>query len=116
MFYLGSCLTLGAIRPCVGEVFGFEHLFLVGIGAVAIQARLVAMQQVAQLLAVVLVSCADTGAVHHTVGTIYTHMSFHAEVPMPAFAGGVHLGVTRFGLVLGGAGCGNDCGIDYGAA
>ena len=115
MFYLGSCLTLGAIRPCVGEVFGFEHLFLVGIGAVAIQARLIAMRQVAQLLAVVLVSCADTGAVHDTADTVYTDMSFHAEVPMPAFAGGVHLGVTRLGLVLNGVGRGNDGDIDYGA-
>ena len=109
VFYLGSCLTLGAIRPFVGEVFGFERLFLVGIGAVA-------MRQVAQLLTVVLVSCADTGAVHDTTGTVYTDMSFHAEVPMPAFAGGVHLGVTRLGLVLGGVGRGNEGGIDYSAA
>ena len=89
MFYLGACLALGtvdsfvllaqrlvAIRTLVGKVFGlggslFEYFFLIGIGAITVQTCLLTVQQIAQLLAVVIVGCSDAGTVHQARGAFY---------------------------------------------
>ena len=86
---------------------GFERLFLPGIGAVAIQARLLLMQQVGQLLAVVHVGRCHTGTMNQTTGAIHTNVRLHAKVPLATFFSLVHFWVARFVLVFGGTGRGD---------
>ena len=133
VLHLGTRLALGgvdlfvplaqgrvAVRALIGEVPGFgrtlfENCLLARIGTVTIQARLLAMQQVAQLLAVVCVGRSHAGAVDQGAGAVHADVGLHTEVPLAALFSLVHLRVARFVLVLGGAGRGNDGGVHDGA-
>ena len=141
VLHLGARLALGgvdlfvplaqrrvAVRALIGEVPGFgrtlfENCLLARIGTVTIQARLLAMQQVAQLLAVVCVGRSHAGAVDQGAGAVHADVGLHTpavrmtfdQVPLAALFSLVHLRISRFVLVLDGTGRGNDGGVHDGA-
>lgn len=78
-----------SVGAFVGEVFCFwgrcfERLLLPRIGAVAIQARFLPMQQVGQLLAVVHVGRCHAGAMDQAAGTVHANVRLHAKVLPPS--------------------------------
>lgn len=88
---------------------------LAGIGRVAIDALLIAVQQVWQGMFVVDVGCGDGCAVHQSALAVQTDVQLHPEAPLLALFGLVHLGVSGFVCILGGARCSNDGGVHNGA-
>ena len=90
-------------RPLAGAKvagIGKHHFFL-------------SVQQAVSLSHVVDVGrCADDG-VHQARLCVDTNVRLHAEVPLVAFLGLVHLRVTLTGAVLGGAGCRNQSGVHH---
>ena len=133
VLHLGARLALGgvdlfvplaqrrvAVGAFVGEVPGFgrmrfENVLLARIGTVTVQTRLLAVQQMAQLLAIVYVGPSHAGAVDQGAGAVHADVGLHTEVPLAALFSLVHLRISRFVLVLGGAGRGNDGGVHDGA-
>src|SRR5205085_388292 len=71
-----------------------------GVGAIAIQPRLLAMQQVGQLVAVVYVTRAHAGAVYQAAVTVYADVQLHAKVPLIAFLALMHFRVAALLAVL----------------
>lgn len=59
------------------------------------------------------VGCVADDRVHQARFSVHTHVHFHAEVPLVAVPGLMHLQVTLTGLVLGRAERRNDAGIDH---
>lgn len=67
----------------VGEIFRVRrNLLEPGIGAVAVQPGLIAIQQIRQLLAVMHVCRGDAGAVCQAGAAVRADMHLHAEVPL----------------------------------
>jgi hypothetical protein len=98
----------------LGRLARYQCL-LAGIGRVAIHALLVAMQQIGQWVFVVHVGRRHHGAVRQPALAVHADVQLHAEIPLLAFAGLVHVGVARLVGVLGGAGRCDDGGIHDGA-
>src|SRR3954449_10223711 len=89
------------VGALVGEVLGLGRnlleslaLLLAPVGAVAIQARLLAMQQVGQLVTVVHVTRSQAGAVYQAAVTVYPDVQLHAKVPLIAFLALMHFRVA----------------------
>src|SRR4051812_34402142 len=75
------------VGALVGEVLGLGRklleslaLLLAPVGAIAIQPRLLAMQQVGQLVAVVHVTRGHAGAVYQAAVTVHPDVQLHAKV------------------------------------
>lgn len=114
---IDEAFALGAL---VREVFGsgrlaFNQRPLARIGRVAVDALLVAMEQVRQGMFVVHIGRRDHRAVGQAGLAVHTDVQLHAEIPLLALAGLAHLGVARLVCILGGAGCANDGGVHDGA-
>ena len=108
------------IGPFVGEVVrlrrkGLESLPLrpASVGAVAIQAGFLAMQQIRYFVAVVRIRGGDAGAMDQPALAIRPDMQLHAEVPLVAFLGLVHLRMAALVFVLGRGRCRNQGRINY---
>ena len=71
------------------------------------------MQQGMALRDIVDIGCCAYDGVHQTRLCVDTNVRLHAEVPLVAFLGLVHLRVTLTGAVLGGAGCCNQSGVHH---
>ena len=91
----------------IGEVFCFRcnlpeprPLRLASIGAVAVEAGFVAMQQVRHFMAVMDVGGGNARAVNQPRLAVRANVQLHAEVPVVAFLGLVHFGVAFLVLVL----------------
>lgn len=85
------------------------------IGRVAIDASLVVMQQFWQGVLAMHVGGRDHGAVGRPALVAHADMQLHAEAPLLALAGLVHLGVAGRLLVLGRARGADEGGIQDGA-
>ena len=85
--------------------------FLAGLGRVAIDALLIAAQQICQRMLVMDVCGGDHRTADQPALAVHTDVQLHSKVPMLALAGLVHLMVMGFMRVLGGAGCANYGGI-----
>src|SRR5665213_3301730 len=90
----------------VGEILrlrrGFEyHLALALISAVAPYAGLIAVQNVLDLSAVMDVVRCRRHRVDNRRLAVHADMRLHAEIPLIAFFGLMHLGVARAIFVLG---------------
>ena len=92
-----------------------DQLFLARIGAVAVDAPLVSVQQIGQRVLVVHVGGRDHRAVHQAALAVHADVQLHAEVPLPTLLGLVHLGVAGVVGVLGRARRSDDGGVDDGA-
>ena len=84
----------------VGEVesigrMRFDHLGLTVIGLVASHPRLIAMQQIGQHLAVGDVGGGGDDGVDDLVLTIDADVRLHAEEPLIALSGLMHVGIAR---------------------
>ena len=86
-------LRIGCCRP--------DGLFLALIGAVAPDLTLLAVEKIVDDLAVVRVGRRCNHGMNDTGAAIHADMGLHAEIPLIALLGLVHLGVTRAGLVFG---------------
>lgn len=62
------------------------------------------------------VGLCDHGAVRQTTLAVHTDVQLHADIPLLALAGLVHLGVTCLVGVLGGAGGADDGGAHDGVS
>ena len=107
-------------RALVGEVLGLWGLacyqrLLTGIGRVAIDPLLIAVQQIRQWVLVMHVGGRDNRAMAQSRLAVHTNVQLHAEVPLLPFAGLVHLGVSGFVGILRRAGCADDGGVHDGA-
>ena len=71
------------------------------------------MDQLAGLRHIIDVGCRAHHGVNQPRVGIHADVGFHAEVPLIALLGLVHLGVTGAGAVLGGTGCGNQGGVHH---
>ena len=114
------CVPIGT---AVSEVAGSGRnlpqplpLLFASIGAVTVEAGLVPMQQVGHLMVVMNIGRGDAGAMDQATATIHADVQFHAEVPLVAFLGLVHLRVAGLVLVLDRGRGGDQGGIDDGAA
>ena len=126
-FRFGTVLLFLSIRQrcvalcfLVGEVlrlrcFGFDPLILPPVSRITPDARLIAMQQMLDHLAIMGIGRGDRRRVNHATLAVHANMTFHTEVPLVAFPSLVHLGVAFLLFVLGRGRCGNDGGIDDGA-
>ena len=93
-----------------GRFIPFGSTLIAGIGK---HHRLLSVQQTMPLGHVVDVGrCADDG-MHQTRIDIHPNVGFHAEVPLLALLGLVHLGVTFAAAVFGRTGRSNQGGIDH---
>jgi len=104
----------------VGEVarlwrLGLDQRLLTGVGAVAVDAALVAMQQLGQRVLVVHVGRAHHGAVRKPRAAVHANVHLHPKVPLRALARLVHLQVARLVGVLGRARRADDGGVHAGA-
>lgn len=112
-----------AVSPFVGEILGVRRQFLetlplrlAPVGAVAVETGFVAMQQVRYLMAVMHVRRCDAGTMDQTGFAIRANMQLHAEVPLVALLGLMHLGVAGFLFILGRGRDSDQRGIDNRAA
>lgn len=71
------------------------------------------MQQRVPLGHVVNVGSRADDGVNQTRFSVHADMGLHSEVPLVAFFGLVHLGVTLTTAVLGGARCSNQCRVNH---
>src|SRR5262245_65248100 len=90
----------------VGEILGArgmsaDHLGLAAIGLIAPDARLLPMQEIAHHFAVVHIGGARRDRVKNLRAAVDAKMAFHAEIPLIALRGLMHLGVARLLLSLG---------------
>src|SRR5690606_36249198 len=93
----------------VGEVPGAlgnlaDRLFLASVGLIAPDPRLLAVQQVGQRVPVGHVGRRSQDGVDQLGLAVHRHVGLHAEVPLVALLGLVHLRVALPALVLGGTG------------
>lgn len=105
-------LTLPA-NPLIGEVLGLwrladNQLFLAGVGAVAVDTPLGSMEQIGQRMLVMHIGRCDHRAVRQAALAVHADVQLHAEVPLLALPGLVHLGVARPVGVLGRTGRADD--------
>lgn len=66
------------------------------------------MEQIPHLIEVVLIGCCALQTVRQATFGVDTDMGLHAEIPLIAFLGLVHLGITLATLILGRAGSINE--------
>lgn len=78
-----------------------NQCLLARVGAVAVHALLLPMQQLRQRMLVVNVGRRHHRAVSQPAQAVDPNVELHAEMPVPAFAGLMHFGVARLLLVLG---------------
>jgi len=97
--------------PGTGSMLA-DHSLLAGIHLIAINPRLLAVQQLPQHVRIVHVGCGRCHGVDQLGPAVRTDMQLHAEIPLPALAGLAHLWITRLSLVLGRTRCGDDGRID----
>jgi hypothetical protein len=88
-----------AWRALISETTCSERI-LVRIGALAVEAPFLAVQQLRQRVPVMHVSWLGHRAMRQRAPTVHTDMHLCSQVPLLAFAGPVHLGVTRVLLIL----------------
>src|SRR5436305_14618269 len=100
------------VGALVGEVLGLgrkllESLapLLAPVGAIAIQPRLLAMQQVGQLVAVVHVTRGHAGAVYEAAVTVHPDVRLDAKVPLVTSFALIPLRVAALLAVLRRGGC-----------
>ncbi len=107
-------LLVGAVHRT--RRLGPNQLLLRGIRAVTVDPIFLAVQQIGQRVLVVHVGRRDHRAVRQAGLAVHADVQLHAEVPLLALAGLMHLRVTLLVLVLGGAGRTDDRGVHDRAA
>ncbi len=117
------CFTewMAGVALVMGKVLGVRRVLqdglrLPSIGAVAPYPGFLPMQQIGQRLGVMGIGRGGEHRVNQFGMAVYPDMGLHAEVPLVAFLGLAHLGVTAFRLVLGRGRSGDDRGIHNGAS
>ncbi len=86
-----------------------------GVTGIGKHLGFVSMQQIGRVGHIAGVGRGGVQSVHQAAIGIGADVGFHAEVPLVALLGGVHVGIARAGAVFGGTGRGNEGGIDHGA-
>ena len=104
----------------LGEVSGARRTigngcFLAGIGGIAPHPGFFAMEQVRQHLGIMHVGRGGGYRMNELGAAVHTDVGLHAEVPLLALSGLVHVRVALFLLVLGGTRSTDDAGVNDGA-
>src|SRR4029450_13746342 len=102
---------VGEVTRSGGGLLEPLALLVAPIGAIAVEPGLLPVQQVGQLLAVVYVARGDTGAVDEPALAVHPDVQFHAEMPLLALLGLVHLRIAALLLILRRGRGGNQRGI-----